>query len=55
MVYTLVTSAQEWLSETYGHEDAVEDCEETDTTKEEVMAVYSAYDFRYFVVMYFLS
>jgi len=36
MVYTLVTSAQEWLSETYGHEDAVEDCEETDTTKEEV-------------------
>lgn len=36
MIYTLVTSAKEWLSENFGHEVAVEDSEETDTTKDDV-------------------
>ncbi|WOL03026.1 RWD domain-containing protein 1 [Canna indica] len=37
MVYTLVTSAKEWLSEKYGNEDAVEDSEDTDAAKDEVI------------------
>lgn len=36
MIYTLVTSTQAWLSEQYGHEDAVEEKEENDTAKEDV-------------------
>lgn len=37
MVYTLVTSTQEWLSEKFGHEDEVDDSEETDNTKEDII------------------
>lgn len=37
MVYTLVTSTQEWLSEKFGHEDEVEDSEETDNAKEDII------------------
>ncbi|ONK69986.1 uncharacterized protein A4U43_C05F29020 [Asparagus officinalis] len=36
MIYTLVTSAQEWLSEKYGHEEEAE-LEETDTAKEDII------------------
>ncbi|XP_073115028.1 uncharacterized protein [Elaeis guineensis] len=35
MVYTLVTSAKDWLSENFGREVVVEESEETDTTKDD--------------------
>ncbi|XP_020098790.1 RWD domain-containing protein 1 isoform X2 [Ananas comosus] len=37
MIYTLVTSAKEWLSEKFGHDVPVEDTEETDTAKDDVI------------------
>lgn len=37
MIYTLVTSTQEWLSEKFGQEDVVEDSEEADTAKEDII------------------
>lgn len=37
MVYTLVTSAQEWLSEMYGHKEVVEDSGENDAAKEDII------------------
>lgn len=36
MIYTLVTSAKEWLSETYGNDVGIEDSEENDAAKDEV-------------------
>lgn len=37
MVYTLVTSAKEWLSEKFGQDDAEEDSEEADKEKEDII------------------
>ncbi|XP_073115032.1 uncharacterized protein [Elaeis guineensis] len=37
MVYTLVTSAKDWLSENFGREVVVEESEETDTTKDDII------------------
>ncbi|RWW68206.1 hypothetical protein BHE74_00024286 [Ensete ventricosum] len=37
MIYTLVTSAKEWLSETYGNDVGIEDSEENDTAKDEII------------------
>lgn len=37
MIYTLVTSTQEWLSEKFGQQDVVEDSEEADTAKEDII------------------
>ncbi|KAJ6803049.1 RWD domain-containing protein 1 [Iris pallida] len=37
MVYTLVTSAKEWLSEKFGQEDAEEDSEEADKEKDDII------------------
>lgn len=42
MVYTLVTSTQEWLSEKFGQVDEIEDSEETDAAKEDVWYFGSA-------------
>lgn len=36
MIYTLVTSAKEWLSEAYGNDVGIEDSEENDAVKDEV-------------------
>lgn len=36
MVYTLVTSAKEWLGERFGQDAAISDNEEDDTAKDEV-------------------
>lgn len=38
MVYTLVSSAKEWLSEKYGQNDGDEEPEETEAEEEEVYA-----------------
>eukprot|EP00262_Sarcandra_glabra_P008197 TRINITY_DN21512_c0_g1_i1.p1 TRINITY_DN21512_c0_g1~~TRINITY_DN21512_c0_g1_i1.p1 ORF type:complete len:254 (-),score=61.88 TRINITY_DN21512_c0_g1_i1:205-966(-) len=37
MIYTLVTSAKEWLSETFGHDAGIEDTEENDTPKDDII------------------
>ncbi|KAJ4957798.1 hypothetical protein NE237_024909 [Protea cynaroides] len=37
MVYTLVTSAQEWLSERYGQHAGIVDSDEEDTAKDEIV------------------
>ncbi|XP_038981230.1 RWD domain-containing protein 1 [Phoenix dactylifera] len=37
MIYTLVTSAKEWLSEKFGHEVVAEDSEVTDTVKDDII------------------
>ncbi|CAN6441493.1 unnamed protein product [Victoria cruziana] len=37
MVYTLATSAKEWLSELYGHGAQVEETEENDSAKDDVI------------------
>ncbi|XP_031487368.1 uncharacterized protein LOC116255634 [Nymphaea colorata] len=37
MVYTLATSAKEWLSEFYGQSTAVEETEENDSAKEDII------------------
>lgn len=36
MVYTLVTSAQEWLSEIFGQDANIENSDEEETEKEDV-------------------
>lgn len=36
MIYTLVSSAKEWLSEKYGQNGGDEDTEETEAEEEEV-------------------
>lgn len=36
MIYTLVTSAKEWLSEKYGNETVVDDSDDSDAAKDEV-------------------
>lgn len=40
MIYTLVTSAKEWLSETYGNDVGIEDSEENDAAKDEVQWLF---------------
>ncbi|XP_072963906.1 uncharacterized protein [Typha angustifolia] len=37
MVYTLVTSAKEWLTEEYGNDGADEESEEADTVKDDIV------------------
>ncbi|CAL9775612.1 uncharacterized protein LOC135645226 [Musa acuminata AAA Group] len=37
MIYTLVTSAKEWLSEAYGNDVGIEDSEENDAVKDEII------------------
>lgn len=37
MVYTLVTSAQEWLGEKFGRDAEVEDSDDTETAKDEIV------------------
>ncbi|CAL9145038.1 unnamed protein product, partial [Musa hybrid cultivar] len=37
MIYTLVTSAKEWLSEAYGNDVGIEDSEENDAAKDEII------------------
>lgn len=54
MIYTLVTSAQEWLSENYGHEEEVEELEETDTAKEDVWLFVLLFFFPFFFTSYFV-
>lgn len=36
MIYTLVTSAKEWLSERYGQDADADNAEEEEATKDEV-------------------
>ena len=36
MVYTLVTSAQEWLSESFGQDANIENSEDEETEKDDV-------------------
>lgn len=37
MVYTLVTSAKEWLFERFSQEDGIDNAEEDENTKDEIL------------------
>lgn len=50
MVYTLVSSAKEWLSERYGEDTNAEDAEAEEATKDDVWVFYS---FNSFLYLYF--
>lgn len=43
MVYTLVTSAKEWLTEKFGQDETVEDADEDDSAKEDVHPIFRTF------------
>lgn len=45
MVYTLVTSAKEWLSERYCQDPEVEDAKELESKKDEVLFISLVYTY----------
>lgn len=45
MVYTLVTSAKEWLTEKFGQDETVEDADEDDSAKEDVHPIFRTFFF----------
>lgn len=53
MVYTLVSSAKEWLSERYGEDTNAEDAEAEEATKDDVWMFYSFNSFLY--LLFFFS
>lgn len=53
MVYTLVSSAKEWLSERYGEDTNAEDAEAEEATKDDVWVFYSFNSFLYLFFFFF--
>ena len=53
MVYTLVSSAKEWLSERYGVDTNAEDAEAEEATKDDVWMFYSFNSFLYLLLVFF--
>jgi hypothetical protein len=55
MVYTLVTSAKEWLTEEYGNDGADEESEEADTVKDDVCLFSLPTSIHYYVLLAVIS
>lgn len=53
MVYTLVSSAKEWLSERYGEDTNAEDAEAEEATKDDVWMFYSFNSFLFLLFFFF--
>lgn len=55
MVYTLVSSAKEWLSERYGEDTNAEDAEAEEATKDDVWVFYSFNSFLYLFFFFWIG